>query len=176
MAQQSGQRIVYARVSSEDQNSARQLAAPGELDRLFEEKRSGSRRDGRAALAELIAYARRGDTVAVSSMDRLARSVVDLNQIVSELVDKGVAVEFIAERVTFRPGAEDPFAEFQLNIMGSLPSSRALSPRSARRTASERPRRGESIRGAPARSPPSNSSKHVGRSLPASLKPASPGS
>ncbi len=52
-------------------------------------------------------------------MDRLARSVVDLNQTVGELVAKGVVVEFITERVAFRPGATDAFAEFQLNIMAS---------------------------------------------------------
>ena len=120
MAPQIGQRIGYARVSSTDQNLARQLATLGELDRLFEEKQSGARRGGRAALANLIAYARDGDTVVISSMDRLARSVVDLNQIVAELIAKGVVVEFITERVTFRPGATDPFADFQLNIMASF--------------------------------------------------------
>lgn len=120
MVQRTGQRIGYARVSSTDQNLARQLSALGELDRRFEEKQSGAKRSGRTALAELIRYAREGDTVVVSSMDRLARSVVDLNQIVGELVAEGVVVEFINERVTFQPGAADPFAEFQLNIMASF--------------------------------------------------------
>lgn len=120
MVQHSGQRIGYARVSSTDQNLARQIATLGEVHRLFEEKQSGARREGRTALAELIAYARQGDTVVVSSMDRLARSVVDLNQIVGELVAKGVVVEFVTERVAFRPGASDAFAEFQLNIMASF--------------------------------------------------------
>lgn len=68
----------------------------------------------------MLAYARESDTVAISSMDRLARSVVDLNQIVAELVAKGVTVEFIHERVTFRPGTTDVFAEFQLNIMAAF--------------------------------------------------------
>jgi DNA invertase Pin-like site-specific DNA recombinase len=120
MLQQIGQRIGYARVSSSDQNLARQLTALGRLNRLFEEKQPGAIRAGRTALADMIAYARDGDTVVVSSMDRLARSVVDLNQIVGELTTKGVAVEFISERVTFAPGSADPFAEFQLNIMASF--------------------------------------------------------
>ena len=120
MAHQIGQRIGYARVSSSDQNLARQLASLGEVNRLFEEKQSGAQRGGRTGLADMINYTRDGDTVVVSSMDRLARSVVDLNQIVGELITKGVAVEFIAERVTFSPGARDPFAEFQLNIMASF--------------------------------------------------------
>ena len=46
--------------------------------------------------------------------------MVDLNQLVRELVAKDVVVEFIAERVTFEPGAADPFVEFQLNSMASL--------------------------------------------------------
>lgn len=120
MTQHKGQRIGYARVSSTDQNLARQLATIGEVDRLFEEKQSGAQRAGRTALAEMIAYARQGDIVVVSSMDRLARSVVDLNQIVAELIDKRVAVEFITEKATFRAGNRDPFAEFQLNIMASF--------------------------------------------------------
>lgn len=120
MTQHRVQRIGYARVSTLDQNLARQLAALGTVDRLFEEKQSGAQRAGRTALAELIEYARHGDVVVVSSMDRLARSVVDLNQIVGELAAKGVSVEFIAERVTFAPGSADPFAEFQLNIMASF--------------------------------------------------------
>ncbi len=120
MGQHSGQRIGYARVSSTDQNLARQITMLGEVHRLFEEKQSGASRDGRTALAEMIAYAREGDTVAICSMDRLARSVVDLNQVVEELVAKAVVVEFVQERVTFRPGATDMFAEFQLNIMASF--------------------------------------------------------
>lgn len=120
MTQHRGQRIGYARVSSTDQNLARQLAALGDLDRLFEEKQSGAKRDGRQALTDLISYARRDDTIVVTSMDRLARSVVDLNQIVSELLAKGVVVEFLTEHVVFEPGATDPFAEFQLNIMASF--------------------------------------------------------
>lgn len=120
MVQHKGQRIGYARVSSTDQNLARQIAALGEVDRTFEEKQSGARREGRAALAEMLGYARSGDTVVVASMDRLARSVVDLNQIVGELVANGVVVEFVAERVSFRAGATDAFAEFQLNIMASF--------------------------------------------------------
>lgn len=142
MTHQIGQRIGYARVSSSDQNLARQLTTLGKVNRLFEEKQSGAQRGGRNALVDMISYARDGDTVVVSSMDRLARSVVDLNQIVGELIAKGVAVEFIAERVTFSPGVRDPFAEFQLNIMASFAQlERAIT----------RERQAEGIRAAKAR-------------------------
>lgn len=49
-----GQRVGYARVSSTDQNLARQVAIIGDVDRIFEEKVSGVSRDGRPALADLI--------------------------------------------------------------------------------------------------------------------------
>lgn len=117
-----GQTVAYVRVSSSDQNLARQLDVVGGVgpDRVFDEKQSGASRDGRTALAEMIGYVREGDTVVVASMDRMARSVVDLNQIVKELVAKGVVVAFLKEGISFSPGDNDPYAEFQLNIMASF--------------------------------------------------------
>src|SRR5690625_3501645 len=115
-----GQRVGYARVSSTDQNLARQIAIIGDVDRMFEEKLSGASRIGRTALADLMAYVREGDTVVVSEMSRLARSVVDLNQIVAELTAKGATVAFVTERVTFSPGKVDPYSEFQLILMASF--------------------------------------------------------
>ncbi len=53
-------------------------------------------------------------------MDRLARSVVDLNQTVQALVDKGVIVEFVKEGLTFTPEQSHPLADFQLNIMAAF--------------------------------------------------------
>ncbi len=120
MTQHRGKRIGYARVSSVDQNLTRQLTSLGAVDRLFEEKQSGAGRADRVELTEMIKHAREHDTVVVATMDRLARSVVDLNQIVRELTAKGTSVEFLAERVTFAPGRADPFAEFQLNMMASF--------------------------------------------------------
>ena len=68
----------------------------------------------------MLRHVRRGDTVRVSSMDRLARSVVDLAQIVQELTGRGVRVEFVTEHLTFDPGNEDPFATFQLHLLGAV--------------------------------------------------------
>ena len=89
-----GQVVGYARVSSIDQNEARQLQAIGTVDRLFTEKISGKNTD-RVALQELLAYVREGDTVRVQSPDRLARSTTDLLGLVQLLQDKGVALEFV---------------------------------------------------------------------------------
>lgn len=117
----SGQVLGYARVSSGDQNLDRQLAAIGSVDQVFTDHASGSSRDGREGLEAMRRHVRVGDTVKVGSMDRLARSVVDLAQLVEGLVTKGVRVEFVKERLTFEPAAgDDPFATFQLHILGSV--------------------------------------------------------
>lgn len=119
MVQHVGPVIGYVRVSSAGQNLDRQLAAIGDVDQLFEEKVSAASRV-RPALEEMLRFARKGDRVVVASMDRLARSVVDLNQIVQTLIDKGVTVEFLKENLTFAQDRAQPFAEFQLNIMAAF--------------------------------------------------------
>lgn len=64
-------------------------------------------------------------------MDRLARSVIDLNDIVQQITGdpaehteqhprKGASIEFLKERLTFEPGHSDPMAAFQLNMMGAF--------------------------------------------------------
>lgn len=116
----SGQIAGYVRVSSADQNVDRQLASIGAVDELFTDRISGKSRDGRPALTELLRHVRRGDTVRVSSMDRLARSVVDLAQLVQELTGRGVRVEFVTEHLSFDPDDEDPFATFQLHLLGAV--------------------------------------------------------
>ena len=123
MVEQIGQRVAYVRVSSADQNPERQLDAVGDCDRVFTDHEQGGadRLASRRQLEELIAYVREGDRVAVSSMDRLARSVIDLNQITRRITGNGASVEFISERLTFRAELEeDPFAQFQMNLMGSF--------------------------------------------------------
>ena len=115
-----GQILGYVRISSTDQNPARQVAAIGEVEETFTDHVSGASRAERTALATMLRHARRGDTVRVASMDRLARSVIDLASIVVELTGRGVAVEFAAERLSFKPGGEDPFATFQLHLLGAV--------------------------------------------------------
>ena len=116
----SGQVVGYVRVSSVEQNPARQVLALGEVDETFTDMVSGKSRADRPALAQLVHHVRRGDTVRVASMDRLARSVVDLAQLVQDLTGRGVTVEFAAERLTFDPGGDDPFATFQLHLLGAV--------------------------------------------------------
>lgn len=120
MPEHAGQTVAYVRVSSADQNPDRQHAAVGDVAQTFTDHVSGKSRGERPELSALLRYVRAGDTVRVASMDRLARSAVDLAQIVEELAGRGVRVEFVTEHLTFTPGNEDPFATFQLHLLGAV--------------------------------------------------------
>jgi DNA invertase Pin-like site-specific DNA recombinase len=109
-------KIGYRRVSSEGQNLDRQDLF---CDKLFEEKVSGAKRD-REALSAMIEFAREGDEVIVWSIDRLARDLRDLQDIISTLNDKGVSISFLKEKLTFSGDSDDAFARLQLQMMGAF--------------------------------------------------------
>ena len=115
-----GQRVAYVRVSAADQNEARQLEAVGDCDRIYIEKQSARSRADHVKLDECIRYLRDGDELVVASMDRLARSLVDLKQIVGEITAKGASVEFVHERATYAAGAQDPRADLMLSLLGAF--------------------------------------------------------
>jgi DNA invertase Pin-like site-specific DNA recombinase len=105
------------RVSTLDQNEKRQLDGLI-LDRVFTDKASG-RDTERPQLAELLGFARDGDTVIVHSMDRLARNLDDLRALVQRLTRKGVRVEFVKEHLLFT-GEDSPMANLMLSVMGAF--------------------------------------------------------
>ncbi|GAA5441664.1 recombinase family protein [Deinococcus caeni] len=112
-----GKRIGYIRISSTDQNTARQLDGI-EVDKTFTDKISGKNTD-RPQLNALLDYVREGDTVLVHSMDRLARNLDDLRQLVQSLTAKGVNVQFTKENLTFT-GEDSPMATLLLSVMGAF--------------------------------------------------------
>ena len=83
--------IGYARVSTEEQNEARQLHSfegyTEKIKKVFIDKLSGKNTD-RPQLQAMLSYVREGDVVVVSDFSRLARSTRDMLQIVQELTDK----------------------------------------------------------------------------------------
>lgn len=115
-----GQVVGYVRVSTVDQNLDRQIEAIGEVDKLFQEKVSGANRTERPALAACLSYIREGDTVLVASMDRLARSLVDLQQIVDEIASKGATVQFLKEGQIYRASGGDSLSRLMLQILGAF--------------------------------------------------------
>ena len=84
-------RVAYVRVSTVDQNEARQLEAlkKYDIERWFSEKVSG-KDTNRPKLQELLDFVREGDTVYIHDFSRLARSTKDLLEILEVLKAKGV--------------------------------------------------------------------------------------
>ena len=112
-----GKHIGYARVSSIDQNEARQLEG-FDLDRIFVDKLSGKDMN-RPQLTAALEYLRDGDTLFVHSMDRLARNLDDLRRIVLGLTGRGVHVSFVKESLNFT-GEDSPMSNLLLSVMGAF--------------------------------------------------------
>jgi DNA invertase Pin-like site-specific DNA recombinase len=115
----------YARVSTDDQDLTVQLEAlrRAGVDVVHEEKRSGTTREGRAALAALLARLKPGDVLVVTRIDRLARSIGDLQDIVRMLKAKGVALRATEQPIDMTTAAGKcfldmlgVFAEFETNL------------------------------------------------------------
>ncbi len=115
----------YARVSSTDQDLAIQrtaLAAAG-CKIIREEKATGTSRDGRSELQTLLDFIRKGDTLVVTRIDRLARSLRDLQNIVHELRQKGAHLKATEQPIDTSTAAGKAFldmlgvfAEFETNL------------------------------------------------------------
>ncbi len=111
-----GQVVGYARVSSVDQNLARQMKALEGCDRIFADKLSG-KDTAREQLQEMLRYVREGDTLRVVSPDRLARSTRDLLAMVEELKGRGVSVEFLDNPAL---NTDTPQGEFMLTVLAAM--------------------------------------------------------
>lgn len=115
----------YARVSTSEQDLTLQLdalkAAGCEITRS--EKVSGTTTAGRAELMNLLEFIRKGDTLVVTRIDRLARSIADLQDIVRTLKSKGVALRATEQPIDTASAAGKAFldmlgvfAEFETNL------------------------------------------------------------
>lgn len=94
-----GHTIGYARVSSAGQSLEVQLDKLKDCDRVFQEKRSGTQTGNRPELLKALEYAREGDTLVITRLDRMARSVLDLAKIADRLRTKGVALRVIDQSI-----------------------------------------------------------------------------
>lgn len=93
--------IGYARVSSSDQSLdlQRDALTKAGIDKMFEEKKSGRSADDRPELQSAIEFAREGDVLVVTKLDRLARSVRDLHNILATLEAKGVGFKCVDQAI-----------------------------------------------------------------------------
>ena len=118
-----GEKVGYGRVSGEGQELTAQIETLNEAGcvKLFVEKVTGTSTKNRIKLKELLEYVREGDTVFVTKIDRLARSIIDLNKIVTELNGNGVSVVFLRDNITFGAGKENTsLNKLMFNILGSF--------------------------------------------------------
>lgn len=111
-------KIGYARISSSGQNEAAQVDILNRngVEELFVDKASGTSRDGRTALARAIKFARKGDAIVVTRLDRLARSVLDLHSITRELQDKGVDLIATEQKID----TTSPTGRLMFNMLGAI--------------------------------------------------------
>lgn len=117
-----GQIVGYARVSSADQNLARQLEQlkSENTDKIFEDKASGATTK-RPAFQQMMEYVREGDTIVVCSMDRLARNLTDLLNTTKELQAKGVSIRFLKESILLdASGSDAAMTKLLMSMLGAV--------------------------------------------------------
>lgn len=117
--------IGYARVSTTSQENGletqRVMLEEAGASKIFHEKITGTSTKQRIALKECLEYLREGDTLVVTKIDRLARSIFDLNKIVEDLKAKGINVMFLKENMVFEAqGKQNSLGTLLFNILGSF--------------------------------------------------------
>lgn len=112
-----GHVLGYARVSTGDQDVAGQtlrLEQAGAI-KVFTDVKSGKTMD-RPGLADLLAYARPGDTLAVVRLDRLGRSLAELLSTVTMLHERGIALLSLEEKIDTSSAA----GELIFHVFGAI--------------------------------------------------------
>ncbi|GAA4778840.1 recombinase family protein [Novosphingobium ginsenosidimutans] len=120
--------VGYARVSSVGQSLEVQeeLLRSAGCERVFAEKKSGTSTKDRVALHDALGFVREGDTLVVTRLDRLARSIMDLRQIVDQLAAKSVTFQCLQQGAIDTTRSDGKlllnilasFAEFEADIRG----------------------------------------------------------
>lgn len=111
-------KIGYVRVSTTEQNTARQEVLMQELgvEEIYIDKASGKNATDRPKLQKMLQYARKGDTVIVESISRFARNTKDLLELIDTLKEK--QVEFISKKENI--DTSTPTGKFMLTVFGAV--------------------------------------------------------
>ena len=110
--------IGYVRVSTGDQSTARQLDGIP-LDIVYEDKISGATKD-RPKLNECLIALRKGDTLHVHSIDRLARSQRHLLELLEGMISRGITIHFHKESLIFNGNGDSPISMLLLQVIGAV--------------------------------------------------------
>lgn len=114
--------VGCARVSSVEQNLDRQLVQlkAENVETVFVDKISGKDLD-RPGFSSMMEYVNEGDTLVICSMDRLARSLMDLLNVTRTLQAKGVTVRFLKEKLELSSSGEtSAISKFLMAMMGAV--------------------------------------------------------
>ena len=109
----------YVRVSTEEQNLARQyevMSKHGVEERfIFSDKLSGKNTE-RPGLQQMLAFAKEGDTVYIESISRLARNTRDLLMLVEQFNEKGITL--VSDKESF--DTSNPYGQFMVTMFGAM--------------------------------------------------------
>lgn len=118
-----GMIYAYIRVSTVDQNIARQQQALADswpnIDKIFTDKASG-KDTNRPQLQAMLMILNSGDTVIIHSIDRLCRNIMDMCTITTNLQSRGVSLVFLKENLTFSTSENNALQELQLHMMSAF--------------------------------------------------------
>lgn len=113
-------KVAYKRVSTLDQNTARQLDDLDiQFDKVFEDKISG-KDSNRPKLKALLDYVREGDEIFIHSLDRLGRNTKDLIELMDIFKKKGVVVHFHKNKMTFNPDESNPMNNLMFTMLSAF--------------------------------------------------------
>lgn len=114
---------AYFRISSADQNAARQIEAIKntnfEIEQQFIETASG-KDTNRPKLQQLLTQLKAGDTIIVHSIDRLCRNMMDMCNITTQLRQQGISLIFLKENIHFSESKNNPLQDLQLHMMSAF--------------------------------------------------------
>ncbi|PES33310.1 recombinase family protein [Bacillus thuringiensis] len=112
--------LGYARVSTQEQNLARQLKQLNNYgcDYVFEEKTSGATTD-RLELLRMLENLREGDIVVVTDLTRISRSTQDLFKLIEIIKEKGASIISIKD-TWLDTTSENPYSTFLLTVMAGV--------------------------------------------------------
>ncbi|PFK04774.1 resolvase [Bacillus cereus] len=113
--------LGYARVSTDKQELDIQIKSLREkgATKIYKEKISGTKAD-RKELNKLLEVIKAGDTLVVTKADRIARSLSQLEKIVTKLTSRGVAVHIINMGMFTAETMENPMTKLLFNVLGAF--------------------------------------------------------
>lgn len=117
-----GKIFAYCRTSSIKQDNSleeqeRRLKELG-ATHIYKEKISGTSTGQRTELQALLKAIGQDDIVLCTKIDRLARSVLDLNNLVDEITSKGATIKFIDNQLEFNKESADPMKKMMMSMLG----------------------------------------------------------